>query len=63
MDKRLNALYKRLHVSHLKNLVQRDQYSTAVDEIDDWTITENPSLIECRELPRKAVIIAKIFRS
>jgi tetratricopeptide (TPR) repeat protein len=63
VDKRLNALCGRLHVSHLENLVQRDQYSTAVDEIDDWTTTENPSLMECRELPRKAVVVAKIFRS
>lgn len=32
---KIHALYGRLHASHLENLVQSDEYTTAIDEIDD----------------------------
>jgi len=63
VSKRLNAIYGRLHVSHLENLVQCDQYSSAVDEVDDWRTSQNPSMMECRVLPGQAVTVAKIHRS
>jgi tetratricopeptide (TPR) repeat protein len=63
VTKRSNAIYGRLHSSHLENLVQCDQYKTAEDEVDDWRTSYNPSLMEGRVLPGRKVTISKIYRS
>jgi tetratricopeptide (TPR) repeat protein len=61
-SKRLNALYGRLHVSHLENLVQSEHYSTAAEEIEDWKTSQEPSLMEQCVFRSKAVVVAKLFR-
>ncbi len=63
VSKKLNALYGRLHGSHLENLVQCEQYSAAIEEVDDWRTSKPSSLMEFRVLPSRAVTIAKIYRS
>jgi hypothetical protein len=61
-SKRLNALYGRLHVSHLENLVQSEHYRTAAEEIEDWKISQEPSLMEQCVFRSKTVVVAKLFR-
>jgi len=63
VSKRLNALYGRLHGSHLENLVQCDTYSLAIEEVDDWRTSKPSSLMECRVLPSRTITVAKIYRS
>lgn len=63
VSKRLNTLYGRLHGSHLENLVQCEQNSAAIEEVDDWRTSKPSSLMECRVLPSRAITIAKIYRS
>ncbi len=62
VNKRLNALYGRLHVSHLENLVQSEHYSIAEEEMDDWKTPQEPSLMEQRVFPSRTVVMAKLFR-
>lgn len=62
-SKRMYALRGRLHVSHLENLVQTEKYTTAIDEIDDWMPMKNPSPMAASVLPKKSIVISKIFRS
>lgn len=63
LSKRLNALYGRLHGSHLENLVQCDKYGPAIEEVDDWRTSSPSSLMECRVLPSRVITVAKIYRS
>jgi tetratricopeptide (TPR) repeat protein len=62
VSKRLNAVYRCLHVSHPESLVQYGKYNIAVDEVDDWTPLD-PSAKELRVLSSKQVTVIKIFRS
>lgn len=61
-SKRLNALYGRLHISHLENLVQSEHYRTAAKEIEGWKISQEPSLMEQCVFRSKTVVVAKLFR-
>lgn len=61
-NKRLNALFGRLHVSHLENLLQSEHYKSAAEEIEDWEISQKPSLMEQCVLRSKTVVVAKLFR-
>ncbi|KAH8587626.1 hypothetical protein B0O99DRAFT_677972 [Bisporella sp. PMI_857] len=61
-SKILNALYGRLHISHLENLVQSEHYRTAAEEIEDWRISQEPSLMEQCVFRSKTVVVAKLFR-
>lgn len=61
-SKRLNALYGRLHISHLENLVQSEYYRAAAEEIEDWKISQEPSLMEQCVFRSKTVVVAKLFR-
>jgi len=61
-SKRLNALYGRLHISHLENLVQSEHYKTAAEEIEDWKISQEPSLMEQCVFSSKTLVVAKPFR-
>jgi tetratricopeptide (TPR) repeat protein len=61
-NKRLNALYGRLHVSHLENLLQSEHYRSAAEEIEDWKISQKPSLMEQCVFRSKTVVVAKLFR-
>lgn len=58
----MHALYGRLHVSHLENLVQNETYAAVIDEVDDWSTSTSASLMELSILPSKSVAISKIFR-
>lgn len=62
MDRRFYALCGRLLVSHLENLVQAENYDEASEEAELWSIPQFPSLIECRVLPRKSIVVAMVFR-
>ena len=43
VNKRLNALDGRRHGSQLENLVQCDNYGSAIDEMDGWRTSNAPS--------------------
>lgn len=60
-QKRLYAVFSRLHTSHLENLVQREEYDKAIYEINDWKNSENPSTMEQHVLPKRFVVVAKMF--
>jgi len=63
VSKRLNALYGRIHGSHLENLVQCEKYDFAIEQVDDWQVPTCPSLLEnCVGLYR-TVTVSMIFRS
>lgn len=62
-NRRVHALHGFLHVSHLENLVQTERHNYAVEEMENWSIQANPSLMELRVLPSRALTASKIFRS
>lgn len=63
VNPKLNTLYGRLHRSHLENLVQCENYSSAIEEVDNWRVPEPFSQLEGHLLPSMTITVCKIFRS
>lgn len=63
MDKRLDASYGRLHISYPENLIQSEHYSIVLQELNDWQILENASVLECWVILSKVVFSSKYYQS
>ena len=62
-NRRFYARCGYLHISHLENLMQKEIYNAAIEELDDWQPLKNRSLIEALVAGKKSITISKMCRS
>lgn len=62
-NKRDHALRGHLYVSHLENLIQKEEYQRALQEGETWSVTPTmSSMMSLRVIPSQSMAISKILR-